>query len=122
MKILIVDDSRVMRMLVRRTLRQANIGNHEYEEAENGEDAIQKLQSFPADLILSDWNMPSMDGPAMLAKLREMGNKTIKVGFVTSQSSAEARETLRLAGAAFLVTKPFTPEDIEAALLPIING
>ena len=121
MKILIVDDSRVMRMLVRRTLRQANIGNHDYEEAENGEDAIKKLESFPADLILSDWNMPSMDGPAMLAKLREMGNKKIKVGFVTSQSSAEARETLRLAGAAFLVTKPFTAEDIEAALLPIIN-
>ncbi len=113
MKILIVDDSRVMRMLVRRTLRQANIGEHEYEEAHDGQEALTKLESFPADLVLSDWNMPSMDGPAMLAALRESGNKTTKVGFVTSQSSAEAREALRLAGAAFLITKPFTSEDFE---------
>ena len=63
MKILIVDDSRVMRMLVRRTLRQANIGEHDYEEADNGSDALDKLKAFSADLILSDWNMPSMDGP-----------------------------------------------------------
>jgi two-component system chemotaxis response regulator CheY len=122
MKILIVDDSKVMRMLVRRTLRQANIGEHEYEEAENGEDALRKLENYPADLILSDWNMPNMDGPAMLARIRELGNKKTRVGFITSQSSAEARETLRMAGAAFLVTKPFTAEDIEAALLPIIRG
>jgi two-component system chemotaxis response regulator CheY len=114
MKILIVDDSRVMRMLVRRTLRQANIGDHDYEEAEDGEDALEKLKSFQADLILSDWNMPSMDGPTMLETIRAMGGTT-KVGFVTSQSSAEARERLRQAGATFLVTKPFTPEDMEAA-------
>ena len=101
-------------MLVRRTLRQANIGDHEYEEAADGQEALDKLVSFPADLILSDWNMPSMDGPAMLAALRESGNETVKVGFVTSQSSAEARETLRQAGAAFLITKPFTAEDFEA--------
>ena len=115
MKILIVDDSRVMRMLVRRTLRQAHIGEHDYEEADNGADALEKLKAFPADLILSDWNMPSMDGPSMLEAIRASGNDTVKVGFVTSQSSAEARERLRLAGAAFLVTKPFTPEDMEAA-------
>ena len=115
MKILIVDDSRVMRMLVRRTLRQANIGEHDYEEADNGADALEKLKAFSADLILSDWNMPSMDGPSMLEAIRASGNDTVKVGFVTSQSSAEARERLRQAGAAFLVTKPFTPEDMESA-------
>ena len=115
MKILIVDDSRVMRMLVRRTLRQANIGEHDYEEADNGSDALDKLKAFSADLILSDWNMPSMDGPSMLEAIRASGNDTVKVGFVTSQSAAEARERLRQAGAAFLVTKPFTPEDMESA-------
>ena len=58
MNILIVDDSRTMRMIVRRTLRQANIGEHTYEEAENGRDALERLKTFRADLILSDWNMP----------------------------------------------------------------
>ena len=52
MKILIVDDSRVMRMLVRRTLRQANIGEHDYEEADNGADALEKLKAFSADQFL----------------------------------------------------------------------
>jgi len=61
MNILIVDDSRTMRMIVRRTLRQANIGEHTYEEAENGRDALERLKTFRADLILSDWNMPEME-------------------------------------------------------------
>jgi two-component system chemotaxis response regulator CheY len=119
MNILIVDDSKVMRMIVRRTLRQANVPAHSVEEAENGQDALGKLAAFKADLILSDWNMPEMDGPALLAAVRGSGNAHVKFGFITSQSSVESRETARRAGAEFLITKPFTPEDLEAVLKPV---
>ena len=119
MNILIVDDSRTMRMIVRRTLRQANIGAHNVEEAEDGQDALNKLRAFPADLILSDWNMPNMDGMALLEAVRASGNGRVQFGFITSQSSVESRERARQAGAMFLLTKPFSPEDIEGALAPM---
>ena len=122
MNILIVDDSRTMRMIVRRTLRQAEIGPHSVEEAENGQDALTKLKAFPADLILSDWNMPTMDGPSLLAAVRATGNASVKFGFITSQSSVDSREQARAAGASFLVTKPFTAEDIEAVIKPLRGG
>ncbi|MEN9786550.1 MAG: Chemotaxis protein CheY [Pseudomonadota bacterium] len=122
MNILIVDDSKVMRMIVRRTLRQANIPAHVVEEAENGQDALQKLAGFRADLILSDWNMPTMDGPALLAAVRASGNHHVKFGFITSQSSVESRETAQQAGAVFLITKPFSAEDLEAAMGPVLRG
>jgi two-component system chemotaxis response regulator CheY len=121
MNILIVDDSKVMRMIVRRTLRQANVPAHTVEEAENGQDALNKLAAFKADIILSDWNMPTMDGPALLAAVRAAGNFHTKFGFITSQSSVESRETARRAGAEFLITKPFTPEDLETVLKPLLT-
>ena len=121
MNILIVDDSRTMRMIVRRTLRQANIGAHTVEEAEDGQDALRKLQAFPADLILSDWNMPNMDGIALLEAVRASGNPRVRFGFITSQSSVESRERARLAGALFLINKPFSAEDVEAALAPLLG-
>jgi two-component system chemotaxis response regulator CheY len=121
MNILIVDDSRTMRMIVRRTLRQANIGEHTYEEAENGRDALERLKTFRADLILSDWNMPEMDGMGLLEAVRASGNTHTRFGFVTSQSSVESRERATGAGAAFLITKPFSPEDIEAVLKPLLG-
>jgi two-component system chemotaxis response regulator CheY len=122
MNILIVDDSRTMRMIVRRTLRQANIGAHNVEEAENGQDALQKLQAFPADLILSDWNMPTMDGMGLLEAVRSSGNTHVRFGFITSQSSVESRERARAAGAMFLITKPFTAEDLDEAFKPILRS
>jgi two-component system chemotaxis response regulator CheY len=122
MNILIVDDSRTMRMIVRRTLRQANIGAHTAEEAEDGRDALAKLKTFPADLILSDWNMPNMDGLALLQAVRASGNTHVKFGFVTSQSSVESRERARQEGALFLINKPFSAEDLEAALAPLRGG
>lgn len=121
MNILIVDDSRTMRMIVRRTLRQANIGEHVYDEAENGAQALAKMQTFMPDLILSDWNMPELDGMGLLQAVRASGNTHTRFGFVTSQSSADSRAEAAAAGAVFLINKPFSPEDIEAALKPILG-
>jgi len=63
MKLLIVDDSKAMRMIVRRALRQANLAEHQVDEATNGEEALEKLRTAgPFDLVLADWNMPQMNG------------------------------------------------------------
>ena len=62
MKILVADDSRVMRQIVIRTLRQAGYDDHEIVEAEDGADALAKVGSEQPDLVLSDWNMPNMTG------------------------------------------------------------
>ncbi|HET9419747.1 MAG TPA: response regulator [Nocardioides sp.] len=115
MKILVVDDSRVMRQIVIRTLRQAGHGGHELSEAENGRLALEHIQVTPPDLVLSDWNMPEMNGIDLLERLRASGS-TIPFGFVTSEGSDDMRARAERSGAAFLIAKPFTPEAFADAL------
>lgn len=119
MKILIADDSRVMRQIVIRTLRQAGHGGHEIVEAENGRDALDKVRSESPDLVLSDWNMPEMNGIDCLDALRASGS-TVAFGFVTSEGSEEMRERAAASGAAFLIAKPFTPEAFDDALRSVV--
>ena len=70
MKILVVDDSRAMRMIVKRTLRQAGFNNVDVSEADNGKTALQQIDTDPPALILCDWNMPEMNGIELLRDLR----------------------------------------------------
>jgi two-component system chemotaxis response regulator CheY len=87
-RILIVDDSRVMRNIVTRTLRQAGLGDHDFVEAGNGLEALEVISSVAPDLVISDWNMPEMNGLELLQKLRASGNQTT-FGFVTSEGSSQ---------------------------------
>ncbi|MBU2694763.1 MULTISPECIES: response regulator [Pimelobacter] len=119
MKILIADDSRVMRQIVIRTLRQAGHGGHEIVEAENGRQALELVHTEAPDLVLSDWNMPEMNGIDCLAALRAAGS-TVAFGFVTSEGSDEMRQRADAAGAAFLIAKPFTPEAFDDALRSVL--
>lgn len=119
MKVLVVDDSRVMRQIVIRTLRQAGHGGHEITEAENGRAALEQIQADPPDLVLSDWNMPEMSGLDLLDRLRSAGS-TVPFGFVTSEGSEDMRSRAAAAGASFLIAKPFTPEAFADALDPLL--
>lgn len=119
MKILVVDDSRVMRQIVIRTLRQAGHGGHEILEAENGREALGVVQTSAPDLVLSDWNMPEMTGIDLLEALRR-GGHTVPFGFVTSEGSDDMRARARDGGALFLIAKPFTPEAFGEALAPVM--
>ncbi|PID54093.1 MAG: response regulator [Micrococcales bacterium] len=120
MRLVIADDSRVMRQIVMRTLRQAGFDGHELIEAEDGADALAKIDSQEPDLVLSDWNMPNMSGLELLQALRGSGN-TVPFGFVTSEGSQQMREQASSAGALFLIAKPFTPEAFQEALGPYLN-
>lgn len=119
MKILVVDDSKAMRLLVMRALRQIGLAGHTFEEAANGAEALKAIQASPPDLVLADWNMPEMNGIDLLNNLRAGGSE-VRFGFVTSESSAEMRDLALKAGALFLLTKPFTPETLQTALAPVL--
>ena len=115
MKILIVDDSKAMRMIVMRHLRQAGYGDAVLLEAANGVEALDVVRAEAPELILSDWNMPEMNGHEFLCALRGDGNAT-RFGFVTSECTPEMRRVALESGAEFLIAKPFTVEAFEAAL------
>jgi two-component system chemotaxis response regulator CheY len=119
MKVLIVDDSKAMRMIVKRTLRQAGFTDVEVEEASNGKEAISMIQSGSPDLVLSDWNMPEMNGYDCLLELRKLG-VDVKFGFVTSEGTPEMRMKASEAGALFLIAKPFTPDTFKEHLASIL--
>lgn len=121
MKILVTDDSRVMRQIVIRTLRQAGLGGHDVVEADSGLDALEKIRTEAPDVVLSDWNMPGMDGITLLGTLRRQGH-TLPFGFVTSEGSQEMRARAARAGADFVIAKPFTPEAFTEALAPVLGG
>lgn len=119
MKILIVDDSKAMRMIVKHTLKRAGFGDHAIVEAADGVDALGKIDSEKPDLVLSDWNMPEMKGIELLQKVREAGNE-VTFGFITSEGSQETRQLALDSGALFVLTKPFTADSMEAVLGSIL--
>ena len=121
MNTLIVDDSKAMRMLVRRTLRQAGFEHLEVEEAEDGAEALERLRTGDFKLVLSDWNMPNMNGLELLEAVKSEGIRC-RFGFVTSESSAEMRSKALEAGALFLIAKPFTPQSFEFHLSDVVAG
>ena len=115
MRIMIVDDSKAMRGMVRRALRQAGYGEGRIDEAETAVQALEEILSDPPDLVLCDWNMLPMTGIDLLTTLRASGS-TVKLGFVTSEGTEPIREEARAAGASFLVTKPFTADELRDAI------
>ncbi len=119
MKVLIVDDSKAMRMIVQRSLKQAGFDNIQPFEASNGVEALQVIEQHSPDLVLSDLNMPEMKGIDLLKALRAAG-RNVPLGFITSESSAEVRQQAAEAGAAFVIVKPFTPAAFEQALKPLL--
>jgi two-component system chemotaxis response regulator CheY len=120
MKILIADDSRVMRQIVTRTLRQAGFDGHDLVEAADGQEAYAAVGEHAPDLVLSDWNMPNMTGIELLTALRASGQQ-VPFGFVTSEGSPEMRALAASAGALFLIAKPFTAESFREILEPVLG-
>lgn len=120
MKILIVDDSRAMRMVIKAMMREAGIRGAEIVEAADGAEAFEKAEAESPDLVISDWNMPNMSGIEFLQKLRETGND-VTFGFATTEVSPEMRALATDAGASFLIGKPFAAADFAQALSAYID-
>jgi len=118
-KILVVDDSKAMRMIVTRTLRQAGFGDHPVTEAADGKLGLEALQREAFDVVLSDWNMPEMTGIELIQAVRA-AKIPVRFGFVTSEGTESMRKQAAEAGADFLIAKPFTVESFEMALRGIL--
>lgn len=115
MRILVADDSTVMRRIVVRTLRQAGFDVSNIVEAADGRQAYDIVMTDEPDLVLSDWNMPEMTGIESLRAIRAAGSNVL-FGFVTSEGSEEMRAAAAAAGAAFLIAKPFTADTFRDVL------
>lgn len=108
MKILVVDDSSTMRRIIANTLKQA--GQENVIEAGDGLEGIKQLEANPdVGLVLSDWNMPNMNGLDFLKKVRET-NKELPIIMVTTEAEKQNVVTAIKAGANNYIVKPFTPE------------
>ena len=121
-RVLIVDDSSVMRKIVERALRQADVELEMVYEAGNGAEGLDLLVSTQVQLILSDINMPAMDG---LEFLRQMRARNLAAGvpvvMITTESSEEHVKQAIQAGAQGYIRKPFTAEQVKERVLPLVG-
>jgi two-component system chemotaxis response regulator CheY len=119
---LIVDDSSVMRKIVERALRQAGLADLAVREAGTGTEALEVLRGQRVDLILTDINMPSMDG---LEFLREVKAQELAPGvpvvMITTESGEEHVKQAIRAGARGYIRKPFTAEQVKERVLPLVS-
>ena len=120
MKVLIIDDSPVMRRIVRHTLHRAGLDGHDFDEADDGRRALELIEQRAYDLILSDWNMPHMTGIELLETLHANG-KRIPFCFITSEVTPAMRRRASEAGVHAFVTKPFTEASLAAALRSMLG-
>jgi len=123
LRVLIVDDSSVMRKIVERSLRQAGISIAQVLEAGNGEEALGVVQQEKVDLILCDINMPVMDGLEFVKHLPGVENaKGAPVVMITTEGSESHVVQALTAGAKGYIRKPFTPEQVKEHVLPVLGG
>jgi two-component system chemotaxis response regulator CheY len=120
--VLVVDDSAAIRKILQRVLRQTGMAINAIHEAGNGEEALALLKEHPVNLILTDINMPKMDGLQLLAKLKAtpQWDQVPVVMITTEGGEAKVGEAVRL-GAAGYVRKPFTADQIKEKLTGILE-
>ncbi|MEN6534005.1 MAG: response regulator [Bryobacteraceae bacterium] len=116
--ILIVDDSAAIRKILQRVLRQAEVPIDNVYEAGDGVEALEVLKKSSVNLILSDINMPNMDGLQLLGAIKNDGPwKDVPVVMITTEGSqARVMEAVQL-GAAGYVRKPFTADQIKEKIM-----
>ncbi|MBZ5698057.1 MAG: response regulator [Acidobacteriia bacterium] len=121
-RVLIVDDSSVMRKIVERSLRQAGLDLGDVVQAGNGIEALAAVREGVFDLILSDINMPAMDGLEFLRQLGtiEAAKGTPVVMVTTEGSESRVVEALSI-GAKGYIRKPFTPDQIKERVSPLLE-
>lgn len=125
MKILVVDDSKAMRMIVLSTLRKVGLGDHTFIEANNGKEALTHVDESKPDIILCDWNMPEMNGIQLITELNKRQNEKLiekmpRFVFITSESTEVMQEQATQQGAAGFITKPFKADTFKKVLGNII--
>ena len=119
-KVLVVDDSAVMRQIIKNTLKQLGFGAGNLTEAEDGAAGLKKLEENGVDLVISDWNMPKMTGIEFLKAVR--GSATLKgTNFIMVTSEADKEKIMEAvqAGVNQYIVKPFNAKQLEEKISAI---
>ncbi|MFT0531526.1 chemotaxis response regulator CheY [Castellaniella hirudinis] len=120
LKILVVDDFPTMRRIIKNLLK--DLGYENVDEAEDGAQGLEKLRNGGFEFVVSDWNMPNMDGLTMLQNIRaDPGLSALPVLMVTAEAKKENIIAAAQAGASGYVVKPFTAATLEEKLNKIFE-
>ncbi|HHN63863.1 MAG TPA: response regulator [Nitrospirae bacterium] len=117
--VLIVDDSTSMRQMVSFTLKDAG---YEIVEAVNGRDALNKVNGRKIEMVITDLNMPEMDGIELIRQLRcSAGLRFTPIVMLTTESQESKKEEGKRAGASGWIVKPFTPEQLVSVVKKFVR-
>jgi len=117
--IMIIDDSASMRQMLAFTLKGAG---YAVLEAVDGKDAVAKLNGVSLQMIITDLNMPNMDGIEFVRAARGLSNcKFIPIVFLTTETDAEKKQAAKAAGATGWIVKPFKPESLLATCKKLLG-
>jgi two-component system chemotaxis response regulator CheY len=120
--VLIVDDSNAMRAVIKKIIAMSGFKVDECWEAGNGQEALERLSNAWVDVIISDINMPEMNGLELLDRLKQDElYKAIPVIMISTEGSAERMHTAFVQGAQGFIRKPFLPEDLRKTLYEVIG-
>jgi two-component system, chemotaxis family, chemotaxis protein CheY len=120
MKFLVVDDSSTMRRIVINTLTKA--GYSEFAEAGNGTEGLAELAKSPVDMVITDWNMPVMNGLEFVRAIRaSAAGKDVPVLMVTTNAAKDDILEALKAGVNDYVIKPFTPDVIKTKITTVVG-
>ena len=118
--ILVVDDSETVRQVLQMTLANAGF---DVLQAEDGVDALSKLSCDQVDMLITDLNMPNMDGLELIKKVREEGaHRFTPIVMLTTESSEAKKLAGREAGASGWIVKPFKPEQLLKVVKMVLGG
>lgn len=119
-RVLVVEDSPTMRRIITNALQR--IGFADIIEAENGVDALNKLEGQKIDLVVTDWNMPEMNGAELVKVLRSMPElEDVPIVMITTRGMRDDVMTAMKLGVNGYVIKPFTPDVLKAKLESVMK-
>lgn len=120
--VLVVDDSSVMRKIISKNLRLAGVKIDHLLEAGDGQEGLEQLTKWQCDIILSDVNMPNMDGLEFVKEIRKQSKlEQCKIIMVTTESGVDIVDEAMTAGANGYVVKPFTPVQLSEKIKESLN-
>ncbi len=121
LQILIVDDSPAMRAFIRRVVKLSGIDVDFFHEAANGEEALAQLALHPVDAVLTDINMPVMDGETFVRTMREGPFQSTPVIVISTDATTQRIHTMHELGAVGYLQKPFGPEQLRNELERVLG-
>ncbi len=119
---MVVDDSGIMRKMVMRSLKEADLANFTFTEASDGLDALEKFDPKVIDMLFVDWNMPNMNGVDLIRKIRDIEKSHTPVVMITTESTmGKMDEAMDQVKVDKYLAKPFTVEGLQQRLQPLFE-